>query len=143
MRAAPNQAIFCEFPMGKRRAPQTDLPTLPHDSETYDLIKCAMDVHREKGCGFLEPVYHQCLAIELGTRKIPFQQQVRLPIVYKGIPLPLRYRVDLLCYGEVLVELKALAAIEPIEDAQVINYLRAANLQRALLLNFGARSLQY
>jgi GxxExxY protein len=117
--------------------------TLPGDSQTYDIIGCAMEVHCEKGCGFLEPVYQQCFAIELRTRKIPFEQQVKLPIIYKGTPLPLRYRVDFICYGEVLVELKALATIGPIEDAQVINYLRAAKLERALLLNFGARSLQY
>src|SRR5687767_8306336 len=118
------------------------LPVL-NDSQTYEIIGCAMDVHREKGCGFLERVYQQCLAIELRARSIPFEQQVKLPITYKQTPLSLHYTVDFICYGEVLVELKAVATLTPIDDAQVINYLRASTLHRAVLLNFGARSLQY
>jgi GxxExxY protein len=119
------------------------MPTIAYDSQTYDIIGCAMDVHREKGCGFLERVYQQCMAIELRARNVPFKQQVTLPITYKGLTLSSRYCVDFICYGEVLVELKALASLTPADDAQVINYLRASDLERAVLLNFGARSLQY
>ena len=80
---------------------------------------------------------------ELLRRGIPFEREVRLPIYYKEDLLPVCYRADFICFGEVLVEIKALTATGPIEQAQVINYLRAANLQRALLINFGSTSLQH
>jgi GxxExxY protein len=102
-----------------------------------------MMVHRVLGCGFLEPVYRAALQIELTTRNIAHISEVRLPVKYRGHILPLGYRVDFICFGEVLVEIKALPATGPIEQAQVINYLRAANLRRALLLNFGTTSLQH
>jgi GxxExxY protein len=113
------------------------------DSQTFDIIGAAMMVHRVLGCGFLEPVYRAALQIELTTRGIPYISEVRLPVKYRGHILPLGYRVDFICFGEVLVEIKALAAMGPIEQAQVINYLRAANLHRALLINFGTTSLQH
>ena len=119
------------------------MTTDPRDPQTYAIIGAAMEVHRELGCGFLEPVYREPLAIELRAREVPFEREVGLPIVYKGQRLPLGYRADFICFGEVLVELKALGQIGAVEDAQVINYLRAARLERGLLINFGARSLQY
>ena len=102
-----------------------------------------MMVHRVLGCGFLEPVYRAALHIELTTRGIPHVAEVRLPI---HVPRPrpaTGYRVDFICFDKVLVEIKALPATGPIEQAQVINYLRAANRQRALLINFGTTSLQH
>ena len=113
------------------------------DPQTFDIIGAAMMVHRVLGCGFLEPVYRAALQIELTARDIPHVAEVRLPITYRGHVLPLGYRVDFICFDKVLVEIKALPATGPIEQAQVINYLRAANRQRALLINFGTTSLQY
>lgn len=114
-----------------------------HDPETFAIIGAAMEVHTELGPGFLEPVYRAALAIELRRRHIPFALELTLPIVYKGERLPVHYRVDYICYGAIIVEVKALHSIGPIEHAQAINYMRAARLQRALLLNFGGRSLEY
>ena len=102
-----------------------------------------MEVHREFGCGFLEPIYQHALAIELRRRSVPFVREPEFEIAYKGEQLPLRYRVDFLCYSEVLVEIKALRAIGPREEAQAINYLKISKRQRALLLNFGGTSLRY
>ena len=82
-------------------------------------------------------------AIELAARNVPHLAEDAFPIVYKGTQMPVVYRVDFVCFGRILVELKALPAIGPLEHAQVINYLKASKLQRALILNFGARSLQY
>jgi GxxExxY protein len=113
------------------------------DPQTYAIIGAAMEVHRELGCGFREPVYREPFAIELQARGIPFEREVKLPITYKGQRMPLEYQADFICCGEVLVELKALTQLGALEDSQVINYLRAADLQRGLLINFGARSLQY
>ena len=102
-----------------------------------------MDVHSELGCGFLEPVYFEPCEMELAARRVPFQRDVMLPITYKGKRLRKGYRVDYICYGDVIVELKALASLGPLEDAQLINYLRARKAERGLLINFGAPSLQY
>ncbi|HEY6045655.1 MAG TPA: GxxExxY protein [Pyrinomonadaceae bacterium] len=100
-----------------------------------------MEVHRQLGCGFLEPVYQEALAIELSKRKIPFVREVRLPVFYKELRLNTPYRVDFICFHEVAVELKALAHLSGTEEAQLINYLKASGKEIGLLLNFGAPSL--
>ncbi|MGC9346678.1 MAG: GxxExxY protein, partial [Anaerolineae bacterium] len=82
-------------------------------------------------------------AIELAHREIPFQREVALPIHYRGQRLRTSYRVDFLCYGNVIVELKALAKLSSVEEAQLLNYLKASNIGTGLLLNFGTASLQY
>ena len=113
------------------------------DPQTYAIIGAGMAVHRELGCGFLEPVNREAFTIELAHRGIPFVREARLPVRYRDRLLPVYYKVDFICYGEVLVELKARHAIGPVEQAQLINYLRAANRSRGLLLNFGAPSFQH
>ena len=113
------------------------------DPQTYKIIGAAMAVHRALGCGFLEAVSREAFTIELEEQGIPFIREARLPVRYRNRLLPVAYTVDFICYGEVLVELKALHAIGPIETAQLINCLRAAGRNRGLLLNFGAPSLQH
>ena len=113
------------------------------DPQTYKIIGAAMAVHRALGCGFLEAVSREAFTIELQERGIPFVREARLPVRYRNHVLPVFYTVDFICYGEVLVELKALHAVGPIEIAQLINYLRVAGRSRGLLLNFGATSLQH
>src|SRR5262245_22388142 len=113
------------------------------DSRTYAVIGAAMEVHKRLGCGFLEPVYQEALAIELSTRKIPFRREVKLPIFYSEIQLDTLYRVDFICFEEIAVELKALAHLSGTEEAQLINYLKASQCEIGLLLNFGSRSLAY
>jgi len=113
------------------------------DGQTYAIIGAAMEVHRHLGAGFLEPVYQDALAVELDTRGIHHEREVELPIRYKGVALGSRYRVDFVCFGEVLVELKALARLSSTEESQIINYLTASRLPKGILLNFGTGSLQY
>ncbi len=113
------------------------------DLETYAVIGAAMEVHRTLGQGFLENVYQEALAVELTRQDIPFKREVALSISYKGNLLPCTYRVDFLCYGSLLIELKALTSLGGNEEAQVINYLRASCHKKALLLNFGTYSLQH
>lgn len=100
-----------------------------------------MEVHRELGCGFLEPVYQEAMEIELGDRGIPFRSQCELPVHYKGRKLKAGYRPDLVCFDSILIELKALSRLSGAEDAQVINYLKAGGYRLGHLLNFGSRSL--
>ncbi len=113
------------------------------DSRTHAIIGAAMRVHNELGCGFLEAVYQEALAMEFDQQGIPFVAQVELPIVFRGRQLSAGYRVDFICFDGVVVEIKALAALTGAEDAQIINYLKATGAEVGLLLNFGTDSLQY
>ena len=102
-----------------------------------------MEVHRRLGHGFLEVVYQEALQVEFAEQGVPFQREVEIPILYRERQLACTYRADFVCFGDVIVELKALKSLTDIEHAQVINYLKATGLQRALLLNFGAASLEH
>src|SRR5687767_5762527 len=110
------------------------------DPQTYAVIGAAMEVHRILGCGFLEPVYQEALALEFRLRRVPFTREVKVPVAYKGEALAVKYKTDFICYGEVIVELKALDRLGGKEVSQIINYLKVTGLQRDLLLNFGTRS---
>jgi GxxExxY protein len=113
------------------------------DPRTYAIIGAAQTVHAELGCGFLEPVCQAALALELAERSVPFEREVDLPLSYKGRPLDVFYRADFVCFDSVIVELKAIRTLSGVEEAQVINYLKATGLQVGLLLNFGAASLEH
>ncbi len=115
---------------------------MENDPRTYAVIGAAMEVHRQLGRGFLEAVYQEALGLELAARDIPFRSQVDLPIRYKDRVLKTVYRADFVCYDAVIVELKALTQTGPVEEAQVINYLKATGYEIGLLLNFGRTSLQ-
>ena len=113
------------------------------DPQTYAIIGAAMEIHRQLGHGFLEAVYQDAAVIEFPLRKIPFEKEVSLPIRYKEILLPSHYRADFICFSEIIVEFKALSHLFSVEEAQLLNYLKATGLKRGLLINFGASSLQY
>lgn len=108
------------------------------EDETYAIIGAAMDVYYRLGDGFLEPVYQEALAYELGLRGVPFEAQKRLPILYKGQELKKGYYADFLCYEQVIVEIKAISALSPVDWSQIMNYLKASKLQVGLLFNFGS-----
>ena len=113
------------------------------DEKTYKIIGAAMAVHKELGCGFLEAVYQEALEREFRIQEIPFISQFQLQIVYKGVALNKTYIADFVCYDSVIIEIKALSKMSGIEEAQIINYLKASKFDIGLLLNFGAGSLAY
>ena len=112
------------------------------DPRTYQIIGAAMEVHRQLGCGFLEPVYQEALALELKNRDIPYSRELSFPVSHKDHRLKTRYRPDFICFEGVIVEVKALSRLSSIEDSQIINYLKVTGYHTGLLLNFGTRSLQ-
>ena len=107
------------------------------EAETYAIRGACFEVYKEKGSGFVEAVYQECLAIEFELQGIPFVPQPRQQLDYKGRPLRGEFQPDFICYGEIVVELKALSALADEHRAQVHNYLKATRRRVALLVNFG------
>ncbi len=117
--------------------------TSNRDPQTYALIGAAMEVHRELGHGFLEAVYKEALGIELKSRGIPFEREVLLTIYYKSMPLETKYKADFVCFGNIIIEAKAISELTGSHRAQTINYLQATKYHRSLLINFGKPSLHH
>jgi len=112
-----------------------------YEQLSYDTVGAAMEVHRVLGPGFLEAVYEQALAHELGLRGIPFERQVSLNVAYKEIKAG-EYRADFLIDGKIVIELKAGSSLNAAHEAQAHHYLTATGFRLAILFNFGARSLE-
>ncbi|MDT8390965.1 MAG: GxxExxY protein [Lentisphaeria bacterium] len=118
--------------------------SLVYPEESYAVIGACMAVYKDKGCGFVEPVYQECVEIELGFQDIPFQAQSELELTYRGQVLNHRYIPDVTCYDKIIVELKAVAELTDVHRAQVMNYLKATGFKLGLLVNFGHHpGLQY
>jgi len=111
--------------------------------ESFEIIGAAMEVHSALGRGFVEPVYQEALEIELNERKIPFLPQAPIDIYYKKLKLKKNFIADFFCYDDIIVEIKAVSQILPEHEAQIINYLKATNVQLGILINFGEKSLTY
>lgn len=105
--------------------------------EAYKIVGACFEVYNEQGCGFVEPVYQECLEIELELQGIPFQAQRQLQLSYKGRQLKQVYIPDFMCFEKIIVEIKAVSKLCDEHRAQVHNYLKASGFRLGLLINFG------
>ena len=106
-------------------------------NEAFVIQGAIFEVYKTLGCGFLEAVYQKALEVELTQRDIPFVSQAEIEINYKGVKLGQSYRADLVCFGKIILELKAVQNLLPEHEAQLQNYLRATKMRVGLLVNFG------
>jgi GxxExxY protein len=107
--------------------------------EVYAIAGAAMDVYYNLGTGFLESVYQEAMEIELRRRQIPFEPEKPLKLVYKDVELRKEFFADLVCYGQIIVEVKAVDRLTNIEEAQLFNYMKITRMRVGMLINFGAR----
>lgn len=105
--------------------------------ESYAILGACFEVYNELGCGFVEPVYQECLQLELTARGVPFVAKSELQLRYKGTPLVQKFEPDFVCYGKIIVEIKAASSLNDRFRAQVHNYLKATGCRLGLLINFG------
>ena len=112
------------------------------EDRTGDVIGAAIEVHRALGPGLLESAYEECLCRELTLRQLPFARQVPLPVEYKGVNVDCSYRLDLLVASSIVVEIKAISALEPIHSAQLLTYMKFGPWPLGLLINFNVPLLR-
>ena len=110
---------------------------------TENVIGAAIEVHRALGPGLLESAYEMCLCRELALRELAFERQRAIPVEYKGVKLDCGYRADLIIAGAVLVEIKAVEELTPLNDAQLLSYMKLAGLKVGLLFNFNVHLLKH
>lgn len=110
---------------------------LLYQNESFKILGACFEVYREKGCGFVEPVYQECMELELTLQGVPFTAQPPLALEYKGRPLNSKYVPDFICYERIVLELKAVTGLTNEHRAQVLNYLKASGLRLGLLVNMG------
>ena len=116
---------------------------LLYRNEVYDIVNCAIEVHRELGPGFLEAVYQEALEIEFGLQDLPFEREKRLNIYFKGRKLSKRYRADFFCFDKIIVEIKAVSSVPKDTTAQILHYLKGTKCRVGVLLNFGQPKLEF
>ena len=108
-----------------------------YKDESYRIIGACFEVYKEKGCGFVEPVYQECLEIELSLQKVPFSAQTELKRQNKGHLLDQIYKPDFICHEKIIMEIKAISKLVDEHRAQVHNYIKATGYKLGLLVNFG------
>ena len=106
------------------------------------VIGCAIEVHKTLGPGLLESTYQQCLAHELSINQIEFRIEYPLPVIYKGIRLDCGYRIDLLVEDKIILEIKSVEQLKGIHEAQLLTYMKQANIKQGFLINFNVKLLK-
>ena len=113
------------------------------DEVTEKIIGCAIEVHKELGCGFLESVYQSALAKEMDIAGLSFKKEHEMPLEYKGLKLEVGFRCDFFVENKVIIECKAVRELTKIDEAQLLNYLKIKNLQVGLIINFNTLKVQH
>jgi GxxExxY protein len=121
----------------KREMTRKEKTELIYKEESYAIVGVCFEVYKDKGCGFLEPVYHECLEIELEFQRIPFLSKPPQTLQYRGRTLLQKFNPDFICYDKIILEIKAVPQLVDEHRAQVLNYLSATGCQLGLLVNFG------
>jgi len=114
---------------------------LIYKEECFQIVGCCMEVHKHLGCGFKEVVYQEALEREFNNNALDYEREKRLKILYKGIYLKKEFAPDFVCFGKIVLELKAVSELTDIHLCQIFNYLKASKLRLGLLVNFGETSL--
>ncbi len=112
------------------------------DGLSKKVIGCAIEVHRNLGPGLLESTYEKCLAHELTLNGIDFELQKAVPVTYKGIKLDCGYRIDVLVENSLLIELKSVNKLSEVHEAQLLTYMKLADVETGILINFNVRLLK-
>lgn len=108
---------------------------------TYEVIGCAIEVHKHLGAGLLESIYHQCIIEELKSKNINYQSELKLPIIYKGKELETDFRCDLFIENCLVVELKSVSEIHPMHDAQLLTYMKLLKAPKGIIINFNCKNI--
>lgn len=116
---------------------------LLYKDEVYLIMGAAFETHKILGSEFLEPVYQEAFEYEQKKRQIPFVSQANLQIKYKEITLSKTYKADIVAYDKIIIEIKAIEKLSSIDDSQIINYLKATQMQLGIILNFGSPKLEW
>jgi GxxExxY protein len=116
---------------------------LLYKDEVYAIMGAAFETHKILGSGFLEPIYQEAFEYELIKRQIPFVSQPCLQIKYKDLTLSKTFKADLVAYEKIIIEVKAIEKLSSIDDSQIINYLKATQMQLGIILNFGSPKLEW
>jgi GxxExxY protein len=124
------------------RLPQSKDKKWLYEDLTQKIINAGIEVHKGLDCGFLEYVYEEAMCYELKARKILFEREKDIDIHYKDLVIQKKYRADLIIENKIIVEIKAIQKLTEIDEAQLLNYLKATKLRVGLLLNFGNKSLE-
>ena len=127
--------------MGADLVDRRRMPIYAHDPRSYEINGAGMEVHRILRRGLIEQLYCEALAIEFEMRSIPFVRQVPYQIMYKERPLRGYYKIDFICFEDIVVEVQAASALTPADEAQILNYLALTKHRVGLLLNFGSKVL--
>ncbi len=114
----------------------------PNAELTHLIIEAAIEVHRYLGPGLIESVYETCMCYELVERKLNFERQKELALVYKGVSLDSTCRLDLVVENKVIIELKSVDQLHPVHEAQLLTYLKLSGIKIGLLINFNSRLLK-
>ena len=121
----------------KKYRSSKNMSKIIYADESYKIVGACFNVYKQMGCGFLEPVYQECTEIEFEFQQIPFESQKELSLVYKGHQLKKTYKPDFICYGKIIVEIKAFSNLTDEHRSQILNYLHATGFKLGLLVNYG------